>query len=148
MTDQTSSVTAQIALMSARHSLKASRLFTPSTYCRTITNKVKKTMTLTYWGIIKKESWIAIFQYCPVKMGFLAFQTADFATSDGSWSIADFEEVFLLVVKKLHPYNGQFLRTSWPLRTKFLKIRKSTFYWPPPFTFSSKQWQEKISTRF
>ena len=45
----------------------------------------------------------------------------DFQTSDGPRSMADFQKVVPLVVKKHFLYDGKFLGTFWPLVWDFIE---------------------------
>ena len=49
------------------------------------------------------------------------FYKADFQTSDGPRSMADFQKVVPLVVKKHLLYDGKFLGTFWPLVWDFFE---------------------------
>ena len=63
------------------------------------------------------------------KLDFGPFYKADFQTSDGPRSMADFKKVVPLVVKKHLLYDGKFLRTFWPLPAFFFyfcQISQST----------------------
>ena len=58
-------------------------------------------------------------RYSPSKLDFGPFYKADFQTLDGPRSMADFQKVVPLVVKKHLLYDGKFLRTFWPLTAYF-----------------------------
>ena len=68
-------------------------------------------------------------RYSPSKLDFGPFYKADFQTWDGPRSMADFQKVVPLVVKKHLLYDGKFLRTFWPLTAFFFyfcQISQST----------------------
>ena len=75
-------------------------------------------------------------RYSPSKLDFGPFHKADFQTLDGPSSMADFQKVVPLIVKKHLLYDGKFLRTFWPLTAFFFyfcqisqSTQNSSYWW-------------------